>query len=298
MMNSGGIEFHVHGARGGRPAIGRAFEGFGGNTTCFSIETDQGLIIVDAGTGITKLNKLCAGWKSPKPIAILFSHYHLDHTATLAALEPLFTPGHEITMYGSDPTPGYAWRGVLKSIIGEPYWPVSFSRMPADIHFRNLDLGRREMELFGLQVAWCPVKHTQTCLAFRFELPGGKIAVATDHEPQLSDIAPFVSFCRGVDVLIHDGQYTPQEYATRRGWGHGTYIDAAEIAAAADVKRLVLTHHDPEHSDQEVELLIEATRKHFPNARGATEDMVFAFESPDSPPETGIRNAADSPYGG
>lgn len=290
MRSPRAIQFKVHGARGGRPALGRAFERYGGNTTCFSIETDQGLIILDAGTGIAKLNALCGSWSTPKPIAVLFSHYHLDHTATLAALEPLFCRGHEITLYGSDPAPGYAWRIALKSIIGEPFWPVSLSGMPAHVQFCDLDPRRRSMELFGLNIAWCPVRHTQSCLAFRFELPGGTIAVATDHEPQLGDLGPLLAFCRGVDVLLHDGQYTPAEYAARRGWGHGTYEDAARIAAQADVKRLVLTHHDPERTDLDVDRMVRQTQRIFPNTRGAAEDMAFAFPSPTSPPETAVRD--------
>ncbi len=280
------IHFVIRGARGGWPVFGEAYGRYGGNTTCFSVETPTGLIVIDAGSGLLGLNQVCAAWDSPKPIAILFSHYHLDHTMGIAGFKPMYDPTMQIQLFGANPDPQYEWKDALHRLIGEPYWPIGLSDMASQQTFQDLDLSTRHMELFGLDLCWCPIAHTQQCLAFQIRLPGGKITIATDHEPQRDDLESYLEFVRGSDVLIQDAQYTPEEYDLRHGWGHGTLLDAANIAKRADVQRLVLTHHDPEHTDEQVDAMVAAAKDVFPNTRGASENMSFCFNTADSAPET------------
>lgn len=263
------IEYEILGARGGCPVSGSAFQQYGGDTTCFVVETPDVLLVFDAGTGIRTLERRIRAWKNPKPIAVFFTHFHLDHTSALALFSPLYDPGLSIDFYGMDPGPEHPWRDALHHLMHEPYWPIALADVPANLTFHDLEIGAPPIRKHGVRVRWFPVRHTQTCLAYRIDLPGGSIVFTPDQELPLESGENYVAFARGADLLIQDAQYTPDEYVSRQGWGHSTWEAAASLAHRAEVSDLLLFHHDPNRTDAEIETLVTQARTVFPRTRAA-----------------------------
>ena len=271
----------IHGARGSYPVSGERFRRYGGSTSCFSVETKTGLIIVDAGTGIAALGDELFQRPSLPPITILFTHFHLDHVIGLPAFKPFLREDAKVTLLADAESAG-DWPQALKTSVGKPFWPFGLAESNATVRFE--DLPRRKpsaqmmgpITLYGMEVSWCAVWHPQGCVNYRFALPEQTLVLATDREhgnPRLDAI--FQEFCHGVDVLIHDAQYTPEEYPNRSGWGHSTWEQGATLAEQLGAKQLVLTSHDPSRSDEEIDRLVECAQRIFPNTVAAAEEMTL-----------------------
>ena len=267
--------FTIHGARGTLPVAGSHFSRYGGHTTCFSLKTRQGLIVVDAGTGINTLSDQLAKAETLPPTTLLFTHFHLDHVIGLPLFKPLYRSQARITLM-ADPGRPDDWVGALKTLVAPPYWPVRLTHCGARLRFQNLPSTRTSLQLYGVRVSWCPVRHPQQCLAYRFDVPGHSIVIATDHEygqHRLDD--RFLQFCRGATALICDAQYTPRELAAHRGWGHSTWRDAVRIARKAGIEKLVLTHHDRYRTDAQIDTLVREARRYFSRTSAAREGMTL-----------------------
>jgi ribonuclease BN (tRNA processing enzyme) len=255
---------------------------YGGNTSCLEIRADDRLVIVDVGTGIKPLgDRLMARDLKNGPINadIFISHTHWDHIMGFPMFGPLFIPGTTLRIRG----PISFEDDTLESIIGTQlsyrYWPVRLSELAAKLDYEQI----RETELDlggGLKVLTNFLNHPISCLGYRFEYGGKSIVTAYDHEP-FRNLFPAESadagysedtaregeaaakeanekvqtFFRGADILIHDAQYTTDEYSRRVGWGHSSFENAIEAAAAARVRKLVFFHHDPNHTDAHLEEL-------------------------------------------
>ncbi len=268
-------QFTIHGARGTMPVTGRNFTRHGGHTTCFSLNTRQGLIVIDAGTGIISLSDRLVKTKTLPPITLLFTHFHLDHVIGLPLFQPLYRPQTRITLMADPKRPG-DWTQSLKTLVSTPYWPVDLMNCPAHIRFKNLPSNRPALNLYGIRVSWCPLRHPQHCLAYRLDISGKSIVIATDYEPGNSRLDErFLRFCRGTGTLILDAQYTPREAAVHRGWGHGTWQKATAIAREANAGELILTHHDRYRTDTQINAMVRAARRHFPRTRAAREGMIL-----------------------
>ena len=268
--------FVIRGARGTMPACGRYSCGFGGNTTCFSIQTDQGMIIVDAGTGISSVSREIAALHPAPPMTILFTHFHLDHVIGLPCFEPLFRADSRITIM-ADPRRPDGWKETLKTLMGKPYWPIGIGEVDATMTMADLPIEQGGLDLYGTQVTWFRVPHPQQCLSYRIRSSDADIVIATDVEYEKSRIAPaFVEFCRHADFLLFDAQYRPDEYEAHRHWGHSTWEVGAEVARQADVGRLILTHHAPERTDADIEGIVTSARQAFPATDAAAEGMALS----------------------
>ena len=262
----------IHGARGSFPVSGQAFQRYGGCTSCFSLETPHGLLIVDAGTGLAALGDELAQRAALPPITILLTHLHLDHVIGIPTFKPLARRDARVTFMADAACLG-DWQSALKRLIAKPFWPVDLEVFGATVEQHDLPTGG--FERYSIAISSCPVRHPQGCVSYRLDYAGRAIVIATDREagdPTMD--ATFLAWCRGADVLIHDGQYTPQESADRRGWGHSTWEQAARAAAAAGVGQLVLVSHDPRRTDAQVDALIEQTRRLFAMTVGGAERMV------------------------
>ena len=282
------FRFVIRGARGGRPSFGPQFGRYGSHTTCFSLETQEGFLVIDAGTAIETLSDKCLEAGPERPIAIFFTHFHLDHLIGLSAFAPLYHKGYDLQLYAATPEPKHPWPDILLNLIDEPYWPVPMRKLPSKITYHDLDTFSQPLHVPGAKISWCELAHTQRCQAYKIGLRQGTITIATDHEAPSAKDDQFLRFCKGSNILIQDAQYTPEEYEQHRGWGHGTWQHATQIAEQAGVQRLILTHHDPNRTDEAIAQIENQTQSVFPHTQAAHERMVLSFEGFNAKTETSL----------
>jgi phosphoribosyl 1,2-cyclic phosphodiesterase len=250
----------VWGCRGSLPAPGEETVRYGGNTSCVEVRTaDDVVLVLDAGTGIRQL-----GYQlDPRAqIHVLLTHLHLDHLEGLRFFAPLWQEGREIHIWGPA-SPLHSLEERIARSFSPPLFPVDVADIPATIQFH--DVPEEPWKLGGVRVLALPVSHRGTTVGYRLEAARGSLAFIPDHEPvlgvDLEQLEPdWISghaLAAGVDVLLHDSQFTEEEYAERVGWGHSSVAHAVGFARKANVGRLVLFHHDPNRSDAEVDRLTE-----------------------------------------
>jgi ribonuclease BN (tRNA processing enzyme) len=261
---------------------------YGGNTSCLEIRADEKLVIVDFGTGI----KPFGDWlmandfkKGPIDADIFITHTHWDHIMGFPMFTPIFIPTCRLRIRG----PVSYENETLEQIIGAQltyrYWPIRITELSAHIEYSQirettLDLGD------GLWVTTKYLNHPILCLGYRFEYQGKTLITAYDNEPfrNLFPTNPedpsydedaaiegeaaareenekLLQFFRGADILIHDAQYTAEEYEKHLGWGHTSFEHAINNANKAGVKELVLFHHDPNRTDAQLEKLEQDYQK-------------------------------------
>jgi phosphoribosyl 1,2-cyclic phosphodiesterase len=276
------------GTRGSIPTPGRETVRYGGNTPCVEVRTADGwLIILDAGTGIRELGRALVARGDGEPIVgdIFLTHAHWDHIQGIPFFAPLFGKGNHFTIWGSrslQTSLDQVVRGQMSPVV----FPVSFEELQARVDFQELAEERRAGN--GYAVSAIAVRHPGGALGYRFttgNADGRALVYVSDNELSQEaryDDAPgwrgkLVEFVRGASVLVHDSMYTAGEYSTFVGWGHSTQDQAVELALDADVERLVLFHHRPERSDDEVDRCVERCRA-LVARRGRALEVVAAAE--------------------
>jgi len=253
------------GTRGSIATPGPGTVHFGGNTSCVELTTADERLIFDCGTGARALGAtLMATASRPVRASILLGHMHWDHIQGFPFFAPIFVPGNTISVYA--PEGGqHTLHSALAGQMEYTYFPVELDQLPATIFSYNL--AESTYEIGGLRVVTQYLHHPAITLGYRVEAEGLAVVYLSDHEPffdQLwradappGDIASILHegdrrhalFMRGADLIIHDAQYTPEEYASKKTWGHSHFAYVVEVAAAAGVRRVALTHHDPTHDD-------------------------------------------------
>jgi phosphoribosyl 1,2-cyclic phosphodiesterase len=261
------VRAKVWGCRGSLAAPGPETIRYGGNTSCLEVRlSDDRLIIVDAGTGIRNFG-VALGGDRPDRIDILLTHLHLDHIEGLGFFTPIWDPTCEIHLWGP-PSPNHTLRDRIATYFSPPLFPVHLDAIPSRLVFH--DVPEDEWELGGAAVRAQPVTHPGPTLGYRIEEDGKTLTYISDHEPALGieDLATadpsWVSgygLALGTDVLLHDAQYTEEEYTHRVGWGHSSIVHTITFAQIAKVRRLLLFHHDPLHSDAKLEAMLAQARQ-------------------------------------
>jgi phosphoribosyl 1,2-cyclic phosphodiesterase len=262
----------VWGCRGSLPTPGEATVRYGGNTSCVEVRTgDDVVLVLDAGTGI----RLLGDELDPQAqIHVLLTHLHLDHLEGLRFFGPLWDPNVAVDVWGP-PSPVVSLRERISRSFSPPLFPVDLADIPATIVFH--DVPEEPWDLGEVRILALPVSHPGTTVGYRLEAARGSLAFIPDHEPvlgiALADLEPdWISghaLAAGVDVLLHDSQFTEEEYAERVGWGHSSVAHAVDFARKADVGRLVLFHHDPDRSDAGVDRLTERAAELWNGGGGA-----------------------------
>ena len=228
--------------------------GYGGNTTCVEVRTDAGAVVVlDAGTGIRELGKTLAA-ERVREVDLLLTHLHLDHIEGLGFLAPLFDAECSVRIHGPRQE-GASLSERIVAYLSPPYFPLPFARLDAAIEF--VELGAESFEVGGLHVAAAFVRHPGPTLGYRLAEAGRSLAFIPDNEPGL-DPESGLELAAGADVLLHDAQYTDEEYETHAGWGHTSVGHLVRTLAEARPGRAVLVHHDPDHGDEDLERLRDA----------------------------------------
>ena len=271
------MKVKFYGVRGSLPVSGGEFERYGGNTTCIRILREQAnrIAILDAGTGIRKLGKeLLQEGISQNVINIVFSHFHWDHIQGFPFFGPAYNPKQKIGILALGRQGKiHDLKGIFSKQMQEEYFPIQMETMGAEFEFYAY--GEQET-IYGAHVRSIPQhhKHIGGSYGFRLDDEGVSLVVCTDLEHVNGIDQRIVDFAKNADLLIHDGQYTSEEYENSfRGWGHSTWEHAVEVARAANVKRLIITHHDPDHNDLFLDRLQSQCQELFPNSEFAKEGM-------------------------
>ncbi len=278
---------------------------YGGNTTCLELVTDTGKeYILDAGSGLRLLgNRLLKGefGKGKGEAKILLSHVHWDHIQGWPFFMPAYIKGNVFDIYGGKKSNSKLEETLkdqgVSSITMNAFskqqskfvFPVRLEQMPSTIRFYDIDEGAQISD--GLSVKYMKINHPDEAFSYSFEENGKKFVFATDTEHdcegELGELdRKLIDWSRNADILYYDGQYTPEEYnpskyglfgMAKKGWGHSTYEKGADIAMAADIKRLVLGHHDPGHDDAKLDE-IELRAKEYVRSKNSQLEVFLARE--------------------
>lgn len=271
------MKIRFYGTRGSIPVCEPQYQQFGGNTTCVLVEVSGNIGILDAGTGIRNLGKELVTDQHlgiDMPVFIVFSHFHWDHIQGL----PFFLPAYDekrhfiITAIGREHY-GKDLKSIFQMQMQREYFPVPLDGMGATIDFHQTE----EDSLVFENVTAKALKHNHPGDAYSFRIEGkrdGKVLVfCTDIEHGDEVDANIVELAKDADLLIHEAQYTPDELPKHKGWGHSSWEQAVEVAKRASVKKLAITHHDPDHDDAFLRNVEKQVQAQFPNAVLAREKM-------------------------
>ena len=255
MLNIG-----FHGVRGSTPCPCPENARYGGNTACVLLESPgHDPIVLDLGTGLRMLGQtLVARDEGPFRGAALVSHLHWDHIQGLPFFTPILQPGSRLDIYGPRPDGERELEEAFDVFMRPPYFPVRCEELPGEIAFHQI--GDEDVAVGDAKVRSRAIPHVGVTNGYRVELGGSSVAYLSDHQQPVDSTtvaASVLDLCEGVDVLIHDAQYTPQEFEARSTWGHCTVDYAVEVAARSGVGTLALFHHDPSHDDAMVDRLLQ-----------------------------------------
>ncbi len=247
------------GTRGSIPSPGPDTVKYGGNTSCMELlHGENHRLVFDAGSGIRILGEsLIQNGSMPVEMDIFLSHFHWDHIQGLPFFSPFYIPNNRISIWGAESV-GTSLEQIFDHQMHSTFFPVNRSAMQAEIQFHQLD--GSPVEINGAKISMCKVRHPGYVLAYRIEIGSKVIVFATDREPEIKEDDPYehtadgiIELAKGADILIHDAQYSNEEYLTKIGWGHSPFSEAIRIANECRAKHLILFHHDPMHTDSDID---------------------------------------------
>lgn len=269
------MELTFFGTRGSCPCAGERFRKYGGNTSCVLIEVaGDDPLILDLGTGLRPLGEsmapLLQAEGRPLQATALLTHLHFDHILGLPFFEPLRDPGALLSVYGPRQEGG-GLQETLPKVVEPPFFPVQLTELRGEVSF--IDTGDDTFLVGTAQVVARSVPHVGHTLGFRIVADAKVVAYIPDHQAPLDrKFVPeaVLELCQGADVVIHDAQYSDDEFMDKADWGHSTVAYAVRVAAESGAKRLVLFHHDPSHADRDIDKLT-AVARHMQDAKRLSE---------------------------
>lgn len=269
------------GVRGSIAVPGPDTVNVGGNTSCIEVRCDKRLLILDGGTGIRLLGQSLTP-ELPIEAYVFFSHVHWDHIQGFPFFSPAFIPGNRFHMYGGNNVT-HTLEETLAGQMDYPSFPVTLNDMAARMSFHDLQEGQvvRIGDEDPIEVINTRGNHPNGVFAYRITHKNKALVYATDTEHYSVLDQKLERLAKNADLLIYDTMYLPEEYSgeaggmPKTGWGHSTFVHGVELAKAANVKQLVLFHHDPSHSDADVAAKEKRAQALFPNCVAAREGLVI-----------------------
>ena len=297
-MNDYHLLVRLYGVRGSYPVTFANGTKYGGNTSCIMARTPSHVVIFDAGSGLIQAGKdlipeileYKKTSSEPFQITIMFTHTHIDHLMGLNFFTPVYMQGVHMNFIGPS-TLGVDLEDILRTTCEPQYHPVSMDEFRSTKYFENVN---ENMIVYFLKDDPNPYIDTTGAPApdgteltiknmkyyfhpkdgsyvFRVEANKKKLVSATDVEGYAGSDQRLVNFSKDADVLIHDAQYSEEQYKNFAGYGHSSVAMACEAAKQANVKKLLLFHHDPNNSDEDLKLIQKRAQEIFPKSELATE---------------------------
>ncbi len=271
-----------YGVRGSCPCSGDRYRRYGGNTSCLVVDIDgDEPLILDLGTGLRALGDvLLKGVRAlgtPLHATALLTHLHFDHILGLPFFGPLHDPGARLTVHGPTQPKG-SLKDALHAAVQPPVFPIHMEQFRGEII--TIDTKDEDFSIGSAKITARSVPHSGSTLGYRIEAEGRTMAYLSDHQAPLDRRTipeSVLELCQGVDLLVHDGQYTDDEFSAKTDWGHSTAAFAVHVAAEAGAKHLMLSHHDPSHNDRDIDRILTQARR-LPEAKGVGE-ISSAHES-------------------
>jgi ribonuclease BN (tRNA processing enzyme) len=270
----------ICGSRGSVPSPGAERLRYGGDTSCVQLALSDGThLILDAGTGIRNVPEHVTA--DGEHAHILLTHLHLDHIQGLLFYSPLFETRTRVTIWGPA-APGVSLKNRIGRYLSAPLTPIDVRELPCEVDFRNCPVS--EWQIGSARIRAEAVNHRGPTLGFRIEDAGASLCYLPDHEPALlgpledldSEWVSGFSLARGCDLLLHDCQYTDEEYPSHFGWGHSAISDAVQFARRCEAGRVLLFHHDPQHNDDQLDAILEDATDRWEQAGGAPDAIMMA----------------------
>ncbi len=263
--------------RGSTPCHGDEVARYGGNTACVSVDVPgHEPVLFDLGTGARYFGLQC-GADTPFHGSCLITHLHWDHVQGLPFFPPMLRAGNHLDFYAPIQEHGQAVGDVIRSSLGPPMFPIGVDDFPGDVTFHAK--GDEDFTIGDISVMSRSIPHVGNTLGYRLEFDGCTVAYLSDHQQPGVDVYEAtdnaLELCDGVDLLIHDAQYTRDEFAIKRTWGHCTAEYACWLAIESGAKQLALFHHDPGHDDAAVDATLAIARS---RCHGTTTNVVAARE--------------------
>jgi phosphoribosyl 1,2-cyclic phosphodiesterase len=275
----GGAWLKFWGVRGSIPTPGAETAYYGGNTSCVEVRVGNEIIILDSGSGIRPLGRALAEEFKEQPIrvSVLITHTHWDHIQGFPFFMPAYEEKNEVAIVGFDGA-RQGLQQALSSQMGSPYFPINMEQMRCRLTIQEVK--GPDFKIGAVPVRAQIVNHPGKCVGYRLATPGGDISFFPDVELRRRPVQPgeataaldtehrkfagdlkVLEFIRDSEVLILDSQYSPEEHRTHLGWGHSCADDSVVFAIKANVKRLFLFHHDPDHDDEAVSRMLAQARE-------------------------------------
>lgn len=280
-------EFNVQfwGVRGSIPSPGLETVRYGGNTPCVSMQVGGKRLIFDAGTGLHVLGQSLLP-KMPVEGHIFFTHSHWDHIQGFPFFTPAFIGGNKFHIYGAIAPDGSTIEQRLNDQMLHPNFPVPLQIMQSKLTFHNVQIGN-SIHIDDVIIETAPLNHPGEAVGYRVNWRGGAAVYITDTEHYPDHLDENVLWlARNADILIYDSTYSDEEYSNPKslkiGWGHSTWQEAIKVAKAANVKTLVIYHHDPAHNDDYLDRVGEEALASFSGAIMAKEGLVLAVAIKDN----------------
>ncbi|MBO9999132.1 MAG: MBL fold metallo-hydrolase [Cyanobacteria bacterium SID2] len=284
-MSSMKDQFTVHfwGVRGSIACPGAETVRYGGNTPCVEMRLGGKRLIFDGGTGLRVLGQHLLS-QMPVEAYMFFTHSHWDHIQGFPFFVPAFIKGNKFHIYGAVAPNGATIKQRLNDQMLHPNFPVPLQIMGAQLEFKDLEIGQN-LEIGSITVENRLLNHPGEAVGYRVNWNGRTAAYITDTEHYRDRLDPNVlDLARDADVAIYDATYTDEEYhdpkSSKKGWGHSTWQEAVKIAEAANVKQLVIFHHDPLHNDDFLDEIGQNVKAAFPNSVMAQEGMTIYVSAP------------------
>jgi phosphoribosyl 1,2-cyclic phosphodiesterase len=273
------------GVRGSIASPGESTVRYGGNTPCVEMQVAGQRLIFDGGTGIRVLGQSLLS-QTPTTGHLFFTHSHWDHIQGFPFFTPAFIKGNEFSIYGAIAPDGSCIKQRLNDQMRHPNFPVPLQIMGADLHFVDVEIDK-PIQIGEIKVENALLNHPGQAIGYRVNWQNYAAAYITDteHYPDRLD-ENVLYLARNADVLIYDATYTDEEYATKVGWGHSTWQEAVKVAKAANVKTLVIFHHDPIHDDAFLDQMGASVAAAFPGGIMAKEGMSLYITELQSPTTT------------